>query len=312
MSAPPPSSNLLIRYAPPPVLAGALAMLCWAMSMIVVRDVAGTVPPVALSFFRCLIALSLLWLMCHRSLYRQWPLMVRHWKLIATMGALLFIGGNGMLFVGLQFTTAINAGLINSAEPVAVVAVAWLMYRDRLTPRQWLGVAVSAAGVVYLIARGRLSVLVGFSLNIGDMFILVSIVSWAFYSMTMRHVPLELDRLNLLFGILLAGSVMLFPIWILENIYYAPTRFGLPLVWATGFNAVFASILAMFWWNHSLQKLGPGRASLLVHLIPVYTVILAVWFLGEEFKLFHAIGIALIGVGIWLTTMQRGIQGGTH
>jgi drug/metabolite transporter (DMT)-like permease len=311
MSVPPPS-NFLIRYAPHPVLAGALAMLCWSGSMIVVRDVAGAVPPVALSFFRCLIALALLWLMCRRSLRHQWPLMVRHWKLIGTMGALLFIGGNGMLFVGLQFTTAINAGLINSAEPVAVVAVAWLLYRDRLTPRQWFGVVVSAVGVVYLIAQGRLAVLVGFRLNIGDMFILVSIVSWAFYSMTMRHVPLELDRLNLLFGILFAGSVMLFPIWILEHLYYAPTHFGLPLAWATGFNAVFASILAMFWWNHSLQKLGPGRASLLVHLIPVYTVILAVWFLGEQFKAFHAIGIALIGIGIWLTTMQRGKQGAKH
>lgn len=305
MSAPPPS-NLLVRYAPPPVLAGALAMLLWAGSMIVVRDVAGIVPPVALSFFRCLIALAMLYPICRRSLHAQWPLMRANWKLFGLLGILLFFGGNGMLFVGLQFTGAINAGLINSAEPVAIVAVAWLMYRDRLTAVQWSGVLVSLLGVIYLIAHGQLSVLLAFRLNVGDVFILISIVSWAFYAVMMRHVPRELDRASLLFGILVSGAVVLFPVWILENIYYAPTRIVWQLFWATGFNALFASVLAMFWWNHALQHLGPGRASLLVHLVPVYTVILAVWFLGEKLYTFHFVGIGLIAIGIYLTTLLQG------
>ena len=122
MSVQPPN-NILSRYAPPPALAGALAMLCWAGSIIVVKDVAGTVPPVALSFLRCLLALAILYPMCQRNLRVQWPVMRKHWKIITLLGVLLFIGGNGMLFVGLQFTTAINASLINSAEPVTIVAI---------------------------------------------------------------------------------------------------------------------------------------------------------------------------------------------
>ena len=54
-----------------------------------------------------------------------------------------------------------------------------------------------------------------------------------------------------------------------------------------------------------MEGLGPGRASLFVHLIPVYTVILAVWLLGEKPFLFHAIGIGLIAIGIYLTTMLK-------
>jgi len=231
--------------------------------------------------------------------------MRKHWKIIGLQGVLLFIGGNGMLFVGLQFTSAISGALINSAEPVVIVAVAWVMFRDRLTTIQWIGVVISMIGVLYLIGRGDVSVFLSFDLNIGDVFVLISIVSWAFYAVLMRRVPRELDRLNLVFGILVAGAIVVFPFWILENIFYKATPLIWETVWTTGFNAVFASILALFWWNHTVENLGPGRAGLFVHLIPVYTVVLAMSLLGEQPYLFHAIGIGLIAIGIVLTTMLK-------
>jgi drug/metabolite transporter (DMT)-like permease len=300
-----PTANILTRYAPPAAIAGALAMLCWAGSIVLVRDVAGTVPPVAMSFLRCVLALMILYPICRRSLSIQWPLMRKHWKLIGLQGILLFIGGNGMLFVGLQFTTAISGALINSAEPVVIVAVAWVMFRDRLTTIQWIGVTISMIGVLYLIGRGDVLVFLSLDLNIGDVFVLISIVSWAFYAVLMRRVPRELDRLNLVFGILIAGAIAVFPFWILENIFYKATPLIWTTLWTTGFNAVFASILALFWWNHTVEQFGPGRAGLFVHLIPVYTVILAMWLLGEQPYLFHAIGIGLIAIGIFLTTMFK-------
>ncbi len=299
------SSNILTRYAPPPALAGALAMLCWAGSIVIARDVAGTVPPASMSFLRCILALCILYPLCRRNLRAQWPLMRKNWKIIGLLGTLLFVGGNGMLFVGLQFTTAINGALINSAEPVTIVAVAWVMFRDRLTPIQWTGVAISMVGVLYLIGRGKLSVLLNFDLNIGDVFVLISVMSWAFYAVLTRRVPRELDRLNLVFGILIAGAIVVFPFWILENVFYKQTPLIWATAWTTGFNAVFASILALFWWNHAVENLGPGRAGLFVHLIPVYTVALAIWLLGEQPFKFHAVGIGLIAIGIFLTTMLK-------
>lgn len=98
---------------------------------------------------------------------------------------------------------------------------------------------------------------------------------------------------------------MVFPFWVLENVFYQPTPLIWETIWATSYNAVFASILGMFWWNHAVEGLGPGRAGLFVHLIPVYTVLLAMGFLGEELFWFHAAGIALIAVGIYLTTLLK-------
>lgn len=296
----------------PPLLAGALAMLCYSGSFISVRDVAGVVPPAAITFLRCTIAIAILYPFCRKSLHAQWPIIRKHWKFLALQGVLIIVCGNGIMFVGLQFTTAINGSLINSAEPVAIVAVAWLMFRDRLDAMQWLGVLVSMAGVLYLIGRGKLDVLLNLDLNIGDVLVFISIVCWAVYAVLMRRVPKELDRLNYLFTILVAGAVAVFPFWILENIYYLPT----PITWTTagvtGGLALFASIFALLWWNRAVEGLGASRAGLLLHLIPVYTVILAVWLLDEEPFLFHAVGIGLIGVGIYLTTIHRRGAGTTN
>lgn len=281
-------------------------MLCWSGSMIFVRDAAGVAPPIAISFFRCFVAMAILYPICRRSLHAQWPLLLHHWKKVALLGTLLFLGGNGILFIGLQFTTAVNAALINSAQPVVIVAIAWAMYRDRLKPVQWAGVLISFCGVAYLIGRGDARVLFGLQLNAGDVAVLCSIVAWSFYAILMRHIPYDLDRAVLLFGILGAGALSLLPAWIVEHVWFAPTRLNWALLGLTAYNAFFASVLAMFWWNHALQHMGANRAGLLIHLVPVYTVILAVTFLGERLYLFHAVGIAMIAMGIYLTTMMTG------
>lgn len=289
----------------PPLLAGTMAMLCYSGSFIAVRDVAGVVPPAAITFLRCAIAIVILYLLCRKRLHAQLPIMRRHWKYLALQGVLIIVCGNGIMFVGLQFTTAINGSLINSAEPVVIVAVAWLMFRDRLTVLQWLGVLLSLAGVLYLIGRGDAGVLLNLELNMGDVLVFISIVCWAIYAVLMRRAPPELDRLGFLFAILVAGAIAAFPFWILENIYYLPT----PVTWTTaavtGGLALFASIFALLWWNRAVEGLGASRAGLLLHLIPVFTVIFAVWLLDEEPFVFHAIGIGLIGIGIYLTTILK-------
>ena len=303
--ASPEFKNILTLYIPPPLISGVLAMFCYASTFIVVRDFAGIIPPAGITFLRCAFALIILFPLCHRNLRSQWPLIRTHWRFLSFQGVLIIVGGNGLMFVGLQFTTAINGSLINSAEPVAIVAVAWLLFRDRLTLYQWSGIIISFGGVLYLVGRGELDILLDLHFNLGDIFVFISILCWALYVVLMRRVPPELDRVNFLFCILVAGAVVVFPFWVLENLFYLRT----PVTWTTavvtGGMALFTSILALFWWNRAVEGLGSARAGLLLHLIPVFTVLLAVWLLGEEIFLFHGIGIGLIGIGIYLTTIFR-------
>ena len=68
--------------------------------------------------------------------------------------------------------------------------------------------------------------------------------------------------------------------------------------------AVFASTVAFFSWNKGVSIIGPNRASLFLHLIPVFSAIWAVSFLNEKFAFFHVIGVLFILSGIILSNIK--------
>ena len=68
--------------------------------------------------------------------------------------------------------------------------------------------------------------------------------------------------------------------------------------------ALFSSVLAYIFWNRGVEAVGPQVAGLFVHLMPVFGVLLAWIFLGERLRPYHVAGIALILIGIVLTTRR--------
>ena len=66
----------------------------------------------------------------------------------------------------------------------------------------------------------------------------------------------------------------------------------------------FASIVAFFSWNKGVSIIGPNRASLFLHLIPVFSAIWAISFLNEKFAFFHVIGVLFILSGIILSNIK--------
>jgi drug/metabolite transporter (DMT)-like permease len=64
--------------------------------------------------------------------------------------------------------------------------------------------------------------------------------------------------------------------------------------------AIFASVLSYWLWNEGVARLGANRAGVFLHLMPAFGSLLAVAFLGESFRWFHAAGLALILAGVFL------------
>ena len=72
--------------------------------------------------------------------------------------------------------------------------------------------------------------------------------------------------------------------------------------------ALFPSILAYVFWNRAVAELGANRTGQFLHLMPVFGAVLSMIFLGERLYGFHAVGIALIALGIWLATVYGRIR----
>jgi len=303
---PPGGMAALKRFLLSPYLSAVLAMLFWAASTVLVRYVRLEVPPMGISFWRTLLGFVIFLPFVIKPYRRQAQEFKQSFKTLALLALLLMVGGNAVLFLSLQYTIAINAAVINSVEPVIIVSLAWLLFRDPFSKRQGLGVVVSLTGVLVLISTGSLETLAKMDFNKGDLLVTGAYVSWGLYAVLVRKIPRGLDRRLVLAGILGFGALLLLPLYILETVFVRPTPFTWTSVFSITWLAVFSSILAILMWNNAITKLGPGRAGLFIHLIPAFTVLMAMAVLGESLQTFHFTGIALIGVGIYFSTLSSG------
>jgi drug/metabolite transporter (DMT)-like permease len=278
-----------------------LANLFWAGNWVVGRALRGEIPPMALSFWRWLIALLVVLPLARRHLHRDWPRLAARWPWLAMAG---FLGAAAYItaaYIGLQYTTVTNGLLINSFIPVAIVAIGWLFLGKRLAPIEAVGVATSLLGVVAIIARGDPAVLAGLHLNIGDLWILVSVVSWAIYTLMLPHRPL-VHAMSFLAAIALFGLVSVAPAYAWELASGRHMHLTVPAAVAVAYTGVFAAFLGFVCWNSGVAQVGPAKAGLFIHLMPAFGIVLSMIFLAERPEPYHAVGVALIFIGIWLNT----------
>ncbi len=301
------SGGVARRLFDRPYLLLTLTALFWSGNFVLGRAVHETVPPVGLAFWRWAGATLILLGPAWSHLRRDGPMLAASWPIVLVLSALGVAVFNTLVYIGLQTTGALNAVLMQSTMPVMIVALGFLAFRDRVTARQALGIALSLSGAVAIVARGDLAALAGLTLNRGDLWIALAVVSYAAYSVLLRRRP-AVHPLSLLVGTFLPGSLMILPLYLWESLSGRPVRLDAPSLLAIAYVAIFPSILAYFCFNRGVELVGANRAGLFFHLMPVFGSIMAVLFLGERFEPFHAAGIALILAGIVLAT-RRGSGG---
>ncbi|MBS0319761.1 MAG: DMT family transporter [Proteobacteria bacterium] len=279
-----------------------LTPLFWACNWVIGRAFASEIPPMALTFYRWLFAAAMLAPFAWRRTRAAWPQVRAHWRLLACLGVLACTIQNGLAYLGLNFTTATNGVILNSFIPVLIVVFGFLFAGDRLTRVQALGVLVSLAGVLTILAEGAWSTLARFRFNVGDILIVVSMSTWAIYTLALRRRPAGVDGLAFLFVLAVAGALGTLPLYIVETLAWRPLTWSFEHAIVLVSVALFSSVLAYWFWNEGVDRVGANVAGLFVHLMPVFGVILAWLFLGERLAWYHFAGAALIVGGIWLTS----------
>jgi drug/metabolite transporter (DMT)-like permease len=274
-----------------------LTALFWAGNSIVGRAARELVPPAALSFWRWSIALALLLPLAWPHLKRDWPVLRTHWPIMLILGALGIGAFNTLLYTGLQSTTALNAMLIQSAQPALILTVGALVMQDRTSPRQIAGVIVSLAGVLVIIGRGDAQTLWALRLNIGDAIIGFAVVLWALYSVLLRRRPI-VHPLSFLAASIMIGVVVIAPVYAAElwrGRLIVPSA-GSAL--AIAYVSVFPSFLAYLFFNRGVELIGSAATGQYMNVMPLMGAGLAMLFLGEVLHPFHVVGLALVVAGI--------------
>mgnify|MGYP001341263663 FL=1 len=260
--------------------------------------------PFKLSFFRWILALLILLPFTYAQIIKDLEYYKKNillMTIISILGVTIF---NSFTYISLQTTLVINSTLMASVAPVMMIGFSWLIFRTKTTTLQFTGIILSLLGAFAIILKGNLNNLYNLYFTAGDLWMLGAVVSWCLYSVLLKKIDSKTSQLANLEVMIIIGVIFIIPFYIMEsfNSTYLPST-GLDLA-IIGYVAVFASIVAFFSWNKGVSIIGPNRASLFLHLIPVFSAIWAVSFLNEKFAFFHVIGVLFILSGIILSNIK--------
>lgn len=282
-----------------------LTALFWGGHWVVARAVITESTPFALSFWRWMTAAALFAPFAWKYVVRDAATLRAQWKPIALLsltGTGLY---NGIGYVGVQYTTATNALLIQSVTPALIPVLGFFLVRDRVGPAAIAGVAISCAGVIAIASRLDLHALVALELNRGDLWLLANVAMWAIYTVCLRWKPVGLHPFSFLFAIMAAGVVQVVPFYAYEIATGGGVRPGAPVAMAILYLGLFPALINYLMWNRAVGEIGAARAGPYLYLVPVFGTAMAWLFLGERLHLYHFVGVALIFGGVWLASRDK-------
>lgn len=306
MTAAPASARPLDwRHAAYPYALLILANFLWASNWVVGRGIHEAFPPVALSFYRWLAAGLILAPFALPRLRGKWHLVREHWWLFLILGGTGVATFQAIIYVGLNYTTAVNATILNAATPLLMVLLVWGVEGQAASRRQWLGMALTFIGVMLIVSRGEWGNLARLHFNTGDLIILVTLPVWCVYSILLKRRPMAIDNIGFTFVLTLIGLTTLSPFFAVEEIFVRTPIWDWSMVGAVIYVALAASIVGYLCWNRGVELIGANAAGFTYPFQPAFTALLAVLILGEPFRLYNGLGFGIILIGWLLTTGLR-------
>jgi drug/metabolite transporter (DMT)-like permease len=279
------------------VLMVVMAVL-WAGAFVVGKLSVSTVPPEMVTFLRFALAgVVLLGMMIARE-KAGFRVARKDWALVLGLGATGIAAYNLLFFRGLHYAPSSDASMIiPTLNPFLTMLAAAPLLGERLTPRKLGGAAVSLFGQVLLFG-GLLRAAAGDPVRMkGDLIFLAAAFCWSAYSILGRKAALRFTPLGSTTWATLTGLVMIIPF----ALWTYPGSTGYTgAFWAEGiYLALGATVGAFLLWGWGLERLGAGRAAIFINLVPVFSVAMAVLFLGEQVSLLQGIAMVIVMCGVY-------------
>ena len=261
--------------------------------------------PFKLSFLRWLLAFLILFPFTFRKITQdleKYKKNLRFLIITSILGVAIF---NSFTYLSLQSSMIINASIMTSITPLLIILFSWLIFKTPTYFMQFFGILMSIIGVLIIISKANFINLINLNFTIGDLWMLAAIFSWGLYSVLLKKIDTTLSQLATLEIMIFFGLIFIFPFYFFESLNNSFLPKNTNEILMISYVAIFASIISFFAWNKGVSIVGASKASLFLHLIPVFSSIWAIIFLGEKFSFFHLLGTAFIIFGIVISNINK-------
>mgnify|MGYP001242853900 FL=1 len=282
-----------------------LATLFWAGNFTIGKFAyTENVPPYSLAFFRWI----LVWIILLPFTFKEIPKIKTEVKNNLPLFFILGFTSVGIFsaftYNALNYTQVINASLFNTAIPVSIILVCFLLKIEKTNIFQISGLIVSVLGILAIITRLDLNILLTLNFNKGDIYMIIAIISWGIYSAFLKKKTFDISLLSLVHVVCTFGLIILLPAFLFELAQGKTTELNSNLIFILLYIAIFPSIGSYYCWAGAVSIIGANRAGIFLSLIPLFSTIFAMIFFNEKFLFFHFIGSVLIILGLFLSNKK--------
>ena len=261
--------------------------------------------PFKLSFLRWTLAFLLLLPFTYRKIVEDFDKYKKNLSYLLVTSILGVTVFNSFTYLSLQTSMVINSSIMTSITPLLIILFSWLIFKTQTYFMQFFGIILSIIGVLLIISKANFTNLINLNFTTGDLWMLAAVFSWGLYSVLLKKIDSTLSQLATLEVMIFFGLIFICPFYIIESFHNSYLPKDLNEILMISYVAIFASITSFFAWNKGVSIVGANKASLFLHLIPVFSSIWAIIFLGEKFSFFHLIGTAFIIIGIVLSNINK-------
>jgi len=282
-----------------------LATLFWSGNFIVGKAASlFEIPPFTLNFYRWTFAWLILAPFTLKEIFNKKNYILDNIKLILVLGITSITIFNSIVYYSLNFTQVISGVLMISTIPVMIIFFCWVFRIEKTNIYQILGVIFSLLGVVVILTKADSSKLLNLNFNKGDLWMVVAMFSWAMYSALLRKKKFELSHMSLLQTIISAGLILLLPAYLIEMALGYRVNIHLPFILTLSYVVLFPGLASFIFWIKGISIIGSNRSGIFLHLMPIFSTLLAILIFNEKFMLFHLIGTIFIITGIILSSKK--------
>ncbi|CAG34848.1 DMT family transporter [Desulfotalea psychrophila] len=282
-----------------------LTMFFWAGTFVAGRILGQNLPPSVAGFLRFFVASSSLFLVL-RIKFGAIPRPEKEQLLpLLLLGFTGIFAYNIFFFKGLQHIEAGRAALFIAATPLMITITATLFLKERLSLKGFLGVLLSFTGAVIVISNGHPEKVLQGGFGIGEQSLLGCAASWAAYTLASRKVLISMSPLSAVCFSCMLGTAMLFPFAIGDGLFTLMPQIT-DLGWiCVLYMGVGGTALGFCWYYKALKAIGTTKTSIFLNLVPIFTLILGHFILGEYVNISVLAGGLLVLTGVTITNFQK-------
>lgn len=277
-----------------------LMALFWAGGFVSGKLSVAAAPPEVVAFLRFLVA-GVVLLVLTAGKWRELAFTRRDLPLVLGLGASGVAAYNLLFFGGLQISPASDAAMIiPTLNPLITLILAAPLLGERLTPRKLGGASLSILGQV-LIFFTLIRVATQDPARLaGDLYYVASAVCWSTYTILGRIAARRFTPMAATTLASVIGALMLLPFALWK--FPGSTGYTLPFWGHILYMGLGATVAGFCLWAWGLERLGASRAAIFLNLVPVFTLILAAFFLGDRPSLVQVGGMVLVMGGVYLAS----------